>query len=239
MAVINPSPRSSDSLSPMVPLASFPVVKMAVIMLVTVLTAWFATYRIAHAGDWLPSLPDRVGVWSATDTPLPEDTLRLLGGPRAIGREYNNLFNEPVRVSVIAANGFDAYHDPTVCVGGSGFDLTAVRTFTIDGPSSGAVRAMIFKREDSTYGTIRILMYYWQQNRDATTETEPVMGSYRDILTRFKTGAGAVFQGHQTCLVRIYAPIGPEDTNGVQTQRNIEEISREVYRAMKKSGAED
>ena len=216
-----------------------PLPKMAAIMLITVLLAWFSTYRITHAGDWLPTVPDRIGVWDGIDTPLPDDVLSKLGGPQAVGREYNQIFNEPIRVSIIAANGFDAYHEPTVCVATNGFHLTAVKTFPIDGPGSGNVRAMVFHRSDNVVGDIRIMMYYWQQNKDGTTATDAVMGNYRDILSRFKTGFGAVFLGHKTCMVRVYAPIGPDDKDGVQTQRSINEISRELYRALKKSGAED
>jgi hypothetical protein len=216
-----------------------PIFKMAVMLTVTVLTAWFATYRIAHAGDWLPTLPDRVGIWQATETPMPTEMLKLLGGPQALGREYNNLFNEPIQVSVIATNSFDAYHDPTVCVTGNGFTLTGAKVFKIDGPGSGDVRAMIFKHNSTDRGDIRMLMYYWQQSNDGVTGTDPIMGSYRDMIPRFKTGAAAVFKGRKTCLVRIYAPIGQQDPYGEQTQRNVHKVSQAIYRAMKKSGAED
>ncbi len=198
----------------------------------------FASTRIRRAGEWLPTVPDKIGNWDAIDTPLPTETLLTLGAPQALGREYNDLFQEPVRLSVICAGSFTSYHDPTVCVSTNGFILTSVKLFRIDGPESGVVRAMIFKKEDPTYGTIRMLMYYWQQNRDGSTTTDAVMGSYRDMASRFKTGYGDVVQGHQVCLVRIYAPIDPADIDGAQTQRNVDEIAKGVYRALKKSGTE-
>ena len=218
-------------------LISDPLLRIGAIIAATALFGAYAKAEFTHAGMWLPSVPDHIGIWDATDTPLPEDTLQQLGSPQALGREYNNAFNEPVRVSVISAGNFEAYHDPTVCITGGGFTLTAKRVFPIDGPGSGLVRAMVFKRTDPQYGVVRIVMYYWQQNRDGTTATDAVMGNYRDVLSRFRTGFGAVVQRHQTVLVRVYAPMGPEDRDGIQTQRNVEEISRAVYRAMKKSGA--
>jgi len=46
------------------------------------------------------------------------------------------------------------------------------------------VRAMVFKRLDPKFGEIRILMYYWQQNRRGGTATEARMGNYRDLSAR-------------------------------------------------------
>lgn len=234
-----PMPRTQPQARAITLPPSIPLKPMALIMTLTVLIAWFSTWRITHAGDWLPTVPNQIGAWTAIDTPLPPETLRLLGGPQALGRVYTNEFKEMVQVSLIAANGFDAYHEPTVCVSNNGFALTAVKTFKIDGPGSGDVRAMIFKRSDPEYGEQRMMMYYWQQNRDGTTATDAVMGNYRDIMARFHTGAGAVFLGHQTCMVRIFAPVDPGDRNGEQTQRNLTELARAIYHSMKKSGAED
>ena len=216
-----------------------PLVQVGALLAVASVLGSFSSLRIRHAGEWLPSIPDTIGSWTATDTPIPADTLALLGSPQALAREYNTLFNEPVRISVISAGSFISYHDPTVCVSTNGFLLTSVKTFPIDGPGSGTVRAMIFKKDDPTYGVVRMLMYYWQQARDGSTATEAVMGSYRDIGSRFKTGYGDVVKGQQICLIRIYAPIGPDDHGGAQTQRNVDEIAKAVYRAMKTGGASE
>jgi hypothetical protein len=215
-----------------------PFVQIGALVAAAAVLGTFSSMRIRHAGEWLPTLPDTIGPWTATDTPLPAATLFTLGAPQALGREYVTQFNEPVRLSVISAGSFVSYHDPTVCVSTNGFVLTSVKTFPIDGPGSGTVRAMIFKKVDPVYGVIRMLMYYWQQTRDGQTATEAVMGSYRDIGSRFKTGFGDVVKGQQVCLVRIYAPIGPDDHNGAQTQRNVDQIAKAVYHAMKKSGSD-
>jgi hypothetical protein len=216
-----------------------PLVQISALVFAAAFLGVFSSIRIRHAGDWLPTLPDHIGIWEATDTPISSETLETLGSPQAIGRMYNNAYNEPVEISVISAGSFTSYHDPTVCVSTNGFVLTSMKIFPIDGPGSGIVRAMVFRKTDPKYGTIRILMYYWQQTRDGLTATDAVMGSYRDIISRFKTGYGDVVQGKQVCLVRIYAPIGQEDHNGAQTQRNVDEIAKAVYHAMKQTGADN
>jgi len=211
--------------------------RMGILIVVTALLGTFASVRFKHAGAWLPSVPDTIGYWEGADNPPPAETLHQLGDPMALGKNYANPFRELVYASVVAAGPFENYHDPTVCVTGKGFVLTAKKTFPLDGPGGGNVRAMIFRRalpppqEDQ-----RLLMYYWQQNRDGTTDTEARMGNYRDWMARFKTGFGAVVLGHQTCLMRVYQIIGLEDRNGEQAQRNVQEISVALYRALKENG---
>jgi len=212
--------------------------RLGVVIGLTALLGTYASASFKKAGDWLPPIPDSIGIWEGVDTPIDRDVLEKLGGPQGEAREYHNAFGESVSASVIAAGSFENYHDPTVCITGGGFNLTSKRIFPIDGPNSGNVRVMVFRNDDTPYGTVRILMYYWQQNRDGTTATEAVMGNYKDTMSRFKTGYGAIVKRNQTCLMRVYAVMARDDENGRQAQRNVEEVSRALYRSLKKSGQE-
>jgi hypothetical protein len=225
--------------------ALFP--RMGVLIAVTAVLGGFASSRFRHAGAWLPSIPNTIGYWEGADNPPPASMLHLLGDPLALQKDYTNPFSDALRevvvASVVAAGPFENYHDPTVCVTGSGFVLTALKVFPLDGPGGGKVRAMIFKKtgvgRDGKPADARILMYYWQQNRDGSTDTEARMGNYRDWVARLKTGFGAVVLGHQTCLMRVYQQIAPLDRNGEQAQRNVHEISVALYRALKESGKQE
>lgn len=202
--------------------------KAGLMVLATGLLGTFATLRFAHAGDWLPTMPYSISGWEMTDTPLDATTLEKLGNPKSSAANYTNAFGDIVQASLVSAGPFENYHDPTVCVTGGGYNLTAKKTFPIEGPGSGNIRAMIFKNGDN-----RILMYYWQQNRDGNTASEPRMGSYRDMMARFSTGYDAVIQGNQTVLVRILAPINQDDRNGILAQRNVDAIARTIYRSLR------
>lgn len=194
-----------------------------------------ATYRFRYAGLWLPPLPDNVGNWKATDTPLSQGTLDILGDPMAHGHEYSNPFNETVYSSVVCAGPFENYHDPTVCVVGSGFTLTAKKTVAM-GEGDWKVRAMVFKQNGAADG-VRLMMYYWTQTRRNHTSTAAQMGNFRDIGARLQTGYAAVVQGEQNVIVRIYTEIHPDDTGGAQAQRNLDEICRATYRMLAADGA--
>jgi hypothetical protein len=192
----------------------------------------FASYRFTHAGGWLPRPPQRVDSWEAYEETVPQEILGLLGNPKASAWRYVSPFNETVQVSMVAAGPFENYHDPTVCVGEGAFRLTASRTLEIDGPGSGKVRAMVFKHRAQQ--NIRIIMYYWQQNRDGSTDYEPRMGNYRDIQARLTTGWSVVARGQQTVILRNFMAFDEDDDpQGVHAQRSVHEVSRTLYRALK------
>jgi hypothetical protein len=221
------------------------------IVTATALLGAFASYRFTRAGAWLPSIPDEIAYpreddpnkiefWSGIDAPIDARTLQTLGNPppRAVGRQYVNPFSEVVFASFVTAGDFDNYHDPTVCVPSNGFNLSGKKTFSMEGPGKANVRAMVFKRLDPKYGEVRILMYYWQQNRRGGTATEARMGNYRDLSARINTGFGTVVLGNQNVLVRVYTFIASDDPKGVQAQRNVEHVSRALYRHLLKEGSE-
>lgn len=185
--------------------------------------------RLKRAGDWLPTMPESFGVWTSTPQKIKEDELAILGHPKYVMRDYTSAFGEHVSMTVVAANSVDAYHDPRVCSVGSGFDVTAERGVELAGKGS-TVRAMILKR-----GDYRVLMYYWLQNSDGTVETEGSMS--RDLTARiqcYRFVFNTVAAGRETCLVRVSALIPPSDTQGVQTRRNVTELSRAIYTSLKK-----
>ncbi|MGC4042217.1 MAG: exosortase-associated EpsI family protein [Armatimonas sp.] len=198
----------------------------------TALVGGFASHRFTRAGEWLPRPPAQIGIWEAEEETIPPETLGLLGNPQALAFNYRSPFSERVQVSMVAAGPFENYHDPTVCVGEGAFRLTASKTIPLDGPGSGKVRAMIFKHRAEP--KIRIVMYYWQQNRNGSTDYEPRMGNYRDMAARFQTGFSVVARGQQTIILRNYMMFHEDDDPlGIHAQQCVHEVSRAIYRALK------
>lgn len=210
--------------------------RLAGIIAVTAFFGLFMNYRMARAGDWLPSLPFKIGVdeWSGTDAPLPESMIEGLGNPKTEGRIYGNPFGEVVIVNIVAANSFNAYHEPTVCSAAYGFYLKAEKKLAFSGKNT-PVRAMMMRNDNLG---ARIIMYYWMQHRDGSTDIDRRMGNYRDIAARLRTGVMATVQGRQTCLVRVYAEVPQDDLNGAQTHRNVSGIAHTLYKTMREHGSE-
>ena len=65
--------------------------QVALPLAIIAIAGTFATYRFRYAGLWLPPLPDNIGSWKATDTPISKDTLSLLGYPMARDRKSTRL----------------------------------------------------------------------------------------------------------------------------------------------------
>jgi len=213
-------------------------VQMTALIAMTAGLSFFSQARIEAAGGWLPTLPASVRAWEGIDQPVSQGTLALLGNPRALSREYINHVGDSVLLTLVTAGPFENFHDPTVCVGGTGvWAFTGKKQFPIDGPGSAEVRAMIFQRRDSPKH--RIVMYYWQQARDGFAACDPMMGNFRDLPARFRTGFGAVVLGRQSVLLRIYTLYNEDDDpEGLIAQRNVHIISRAAYHHLLKEGKE-
>lgn len=212
--------------------------QMTVLIAATAMLSFLSQARIKAAGGWLPNVPESVNAWEGIDQPVSQGTLMLLGYPRALSREYINHVGDSVSLTLVTAGPFENFHDPTVCVGGSGaWAFSGKKQFLIDGPGSAEVRAMIFQRRDMP--KLRIVMYYWQQTRDGHFACEPMMGNFRDMPARFRTGFGAVVLGRQSVLLRVFTLYSEDDDpDGLVAQRNVHVISRATYRHLLKEGKE-
>lgn len=212
--------------------------KMTAIIGVAAALSIFSQKRLEWAGGWFPGVPDQIGMWEGMQQPVSQDTLALLGFPRALQRVYTNGTGDSVLATLVTAGPFENFHDPTVCVGGNGsWEFTAGKEFLLDGLGTAPVRAMIFRRRDNP--KLRIIMYYWQQSRDGATTCEPMMGNYRDLPARLRTGYGAVILGRQSVLLRIYTAYSEDDDpEGLNAQRSVHTICRAYYRALLKEGKE-
>jgi hypothetical protein len=207
-------------------------VRLGTLLTVTALLGLFIGARLERRGEWLPVVPDQIGAWEAVDTPLEEMTVKTLGNPKTLGREYRNPFDERIQAHIIATASFDAYHEPAICMAGYGYSLTAETFLPLFGPQNFA-RAMILKNDTSEQ---RVLMLYWIQYEDGTTSGRGNLRTYNDLVPRLKTGLTTTTTGKQSVIVRVYIPINPLDPNGRQARRSLWEVSRGLYDGVKKDG---
>jgi len=189
----------------------------------TALFGAFVMWRFQVAGSWLPTLPERVGAWAGEDTPLPESALRLIGNPQAAARVYTSPLGERVAVNVVATGSFDAYHDPTICYPGLGYNQTAERL--IPAGMGRELRAMVYRgaaRRDA------VVVLYWLQHRDGGTSTDMRRGVTGDLPGRLRTGVSTAFLGRQTVIVRVLTLCPPQEETGGQAVRNARAIAEAV-----------
>jgi len=201
-----------------------PAVDRAVALLaVTALFGAFVMWRFQVAGSWLPTLPERVGAWSSEESPLPKSALDLLGNPKATARVYTSPLGEKVAVNLVATGSFDAYHDPTICYPGLGYNQTAERLLPADGGRE--FRGMVYRGAARRDG---VVVLYWLQHRDGSTSTDMRRGVTGDLPGRLRTGISTAFLGRQTVIVRVLTLCPPHDKNGGQALRNARAVAEAV-----------
>lgn len=209
-----------------------PYLTLTAIFSVTAALALTMDRRIARAGEWLPPVAQKMGNWTARETPMDKNTLAILGRPRTLARAYANGKGATVNMSVIAANGLDAYHEPAICAAGSGFQKVDEQTVPVGGVGTYTdIRMMAFRR-----GPQRVVMCYWTQTRDGKIESDQSFMQTQglDRLSARRPTWAALFAGRQTCVMHVYEVIPPADKTGQAACRHVLEISRGIYDSLRR-----
>jgi len=209
-------------------------IRVGLILFLTALPGLLIGLRLKAQGQWVPNIPYvAAGIWTATDVPLSEATLNMMGRPPALGRQYQNSFDESVEVNVIATQTFDAYTEPLVAQSGYGYSVTAETRLPLFGPNVGPVRAVVLKGDSAGD---RVLMFFWVQDELGNVTGEGGLRSNKDIVPRLLTGLNITRSGRQSCIVRAFSRVSPADRNGAQARRNITEVCQSLYEDLKKDG---
>jgi hypothetical protein len=183
--------------------------------------------RMARVGQWLPPIPRQIDGWSGQDLAMPAAILAYMDHPKYIQRTYTLPTGETAYANVIAINGIESFHAPTVCAAGSGYKQVDEQTVALAGPGTDA-RAMGFQN-----GPIRVVMIYWRQGRDGQIVSNPLPG-WSDL-----TSVGAVHPnynlllGRSTCIARVYAAVPPSDRTGSLTCARVLDLSRALSEALR------
>lgn len=191
-------------------------------------------YRMGQRGLWYPELPGDNGVWTMTETPMPDSAVATLGNPRTRGARYINPFNEKVEAHLITTANFESYKEPAMCMADYGYTLTGEKKINLFG-SDGSVRALVLRNDADG---IRIIMYYWIQSVNGATETHGSIRDNRDVFPRLTGGFNATFNSAQNCIVRVYTQVHPADNQGRQARRNINEVALAIHKRLKEQAGQ-
>lgn len=215
------------------PVRSTTFTLMTVLLTVTAIILFIVGSRLSQRGQWLPQPPLEIGQWTGSEMPLARSAVEQLGSPKTVGFAYRNLFLDEVDVHIIAANSFEAYLDPRTTMARFGYGMTAQKELPVFG-KDGSVRGLIFRSPE--IGEARVLMYYWVQYRDGRTNPGETLQQSDDFLPRLHLGTAASVQGTENCVVRVITRINPDDHDGIQAHRDIEEVCLALHEALKAQG---
>jgi hypothetical protein len=83
---------------------------------------------------------------------------------------------------------------------------------------------------------VRILLYYWVQNKGGRTESRGSVRSSNGAFPRVTHGVKSTFGGAENVIVRVYSQVHPADQQGKQARRNLNEIAQAIYKELKQQG---
>jgi len=153
----------------------------------------------------LAALPTRIGDWSGADSPIPPETLGVLGRGDFLLREYRpNDAGPGVELFVAyfpSQRSGESIHSPKNCLPGSGWSPLEAAHVTVTIPGRPPVTA---NRYVVAQGTERRLVLYWYQSHDRIIASEYEAKFYlvADAL-RYNRSDGA--------LVRFTTPVAREE----------------------------
>jgi EpsI family protein len=105
-----------------------------------------------------PQLALRLGQWTGTEQPVPEDVQRALPTARLLSRRYQCPLGT-ADVTIIAGSDATALHDPHDCLSASGWEFMEDEPRDVDlGSGKGS-----FRVRDAVMinGPVRARMWYW------------------------------------------------------------------------------
>lgn len=201
---------------------------MGVVLAAASAACLFLIYRMNQIPNWLPSPPVTIGVWEAVSIPPSGETRNLLGNPPLESREYRNPLEDKVTVQLVVPKTFDAYREPPEL--SQAFTISAQRLLPLFGPDK-PVRAWVWKGRYNTKA--KALMFCWIQERSGGTRVFGLRGLQQSFLERLQISKEALTNNQERCIVRVYAGIRNDDESGAQARRNLEEVARGIYAALK------
>ena len=207
------------------------LLRLGLLLLITTATGFAADQRLGHAGGWLPTIPNALPGWQGRDAPM---DWTFVDAPRYLSRIYENTFGETVQTFVIAPQSSYGYRDPRGCLRGSGYVVTGERTVRLGAGADSTARLLVLRND-----TIRLIMCYWMQTREGAVSAEAPVFAYHAgtrAFTELQLVARSLLSPRPSCLIRVYTPIESNDPQGRQAQRNVMEIARKVYKAIKSQG---
>ena len=122
----------------------------------------------------LESFPERVGAWSATDIPLDNDVLSVLGQGDFLLREYSAAGDATPVINLFIAyfpsqRAGDTIHSPQHCLPGAGWRPVenARSTLSLPGHEPFPVNRYVVSKQDARQ---LVLYWFWAHDRGVASE---------------------------------------------------------------------
>ena len=156
---------------------------VAAVMLIAVLVSGFRQHQQVQAqSKWMPIAPLQIGRYKTRLVDVDAQFLALVGNPKAKLYEYKAAGAADIVMTVVNGAHLDAYHDPTICMAQGDF----VYRGQLEVPPGLNVRRLEFASQSRP--SHRLILDYWEQDRDGGIETAAKMGRLKHLPNRILKG---------------------------------------------------
>ncbi len=155
--------------------------KFAVAMVILVGLAYIGNmieplYRLPKGKLDRTMIPAKFGDWKSEDMEIDKDTREILKKGDMLSRIYTNSSGRGVHVFLDAASDLSAFHDPHLCMTGSGNSIAKERQFdlAISDPYKGKLNVTIFELVRGDNSNNGIILYWYMLGKDSYSLTGDV-----------------------------------------------------------------
>ena len=169
----------------------------AAIMFIAICVSGYRQHQQVQAQSaWMPIAPLQIGRYKTRLVDVDPAFLSLVGKPKAKLYEYKAPGATDIVMTVVNGAHLDAYHDPTICMAQGDF----VYKGQLKAPPGLLVRRLEFVSQSRP--SHRLILDYWEQDRDGGIETAAKMGRLKHLPNRILKGLGQLSATPPVVIIR-------------------------------------
>ena len=215
------SPAKSSSTRKGLVLLDYASISAVVFTLAVVVSGYTQHRQVQAQSKWMPIAPVQIGRYKTRLVDVDPQFLALVGNPKAKLYEYKAAGASDIVMTVVNGAHLDAYHDPTICMAQGDY----VYRGQLATPPGLNVRRLSFASQSRP--SHRLILDYWEQDRDGGIETAAKMGRLKHLPNRILKGLRQLVGTPPVVIIR--AQVECDGTKACARAENaLSNISRNV-----------
>jgi hypothetical protein len=174
----------------------YAVLVTAIMFIATCVSGYRQHQQVQAQSAWMPIAPLQIGRYKTRLVDVDAAFLSLVGKPKAKLYEYKAPGASDIVMTVVNGAHLDAYHDPTICMAQGDF----VYKGQLKSPPGLLVRRLEFASQSRP--SHRLILDYWEQDRDGGIETAAKMGRLKHLPNRILKGLGQLSATPPVVIIR-------------------------------------
>jgi hypothetical protein len=168
----------------------------ATMFIMTLVSGYRQHHQVQAQSSWMPIAPLQIGRYKTRLVDVDAAFLALVGKPKAKLYQYKAAGAPGIVMTVVNGAHLDAYHDPTICMAQGDF----VYRGQLKTPPGLLVRRLEFVSQSRP--SHRLILDYWEQDRDGGIETAAKMGRLKHLPNRILKGLGQIGATPPVVIIR-------------------------------------